>query len=249
MTNNDILRRIRYTFNYNEAAMVKLYESAGKKISASLITQWLKKDDDDNYVRCSDREFSTFLNGFINDKRGAREDGQKAVIEDHLNNNIIFMKLKIALNLKAEEMIDILRLTDFEISKHELSAFFRRATHQHYRECQDQVLRRFLMGMQLHYKGESKGQPKAGDYAPDRQANPYANSLAQAEKQNATTQPTSPKKPYKKPSKNPKAEGINYGELGKVTVAKVKTAHEKNNTRKASAKTVSKASFKWSDTE
>ena len=57
--------------------------------------------------------------------------------------------LKIALNLKAEEIIELLALAGFHIGKHELSAFFRRADHKHYRECKDQILRNFLKGVQL----------------------------------------------------------------------------------------------------
>ncbi len=64
------------------------------------------------------------------------------------------MKLKIALNLKAEDVLDILELADFRISKHELSALFRRPGHKHYRECKDQILRNFLTGMQLKYRND-----------------------------------------------------------------------------------------------
>ena len=62
------------------------------------------------------------------------------------------MKLKIALNLKADDVLGILDLANFRISKHELSAFFRRPDHKHYRECKDQILRNFLKGIQLKYR-------------------------------------------------------------------------------------------------
>jgi uncharacterized protein YehS (DUF1456 family) len=65
------------------------------------------------------------------------------------------MKLKIALNLKAEDVLEILELAEFRISKHELSAFFRKPGHKHYRECKDQILRNFLQGMQLKYRGNN----------------------------------------------------------------------------------------------
>ena len=69
-------------------------------------------------------------------------------------NNIILRKLKIALDLKAEDLVDILQLADFRMSKSELSAFFRKPGHKHYRECKDQVLRNFLKGMQLKYRDD-----------------------------------------------------------------------------------------------
>ena len=108
MTNNYYLRRLRYTFAFTDTKMLELWALAGEAVTRQQVSAWLKKDDDPDYVRCSDREFSSFLNGFINDKRGQKEDGTLAVVEDHLNNNIIFMKLKIALNLKAEDIIEIL---------------------------------------------------------------------------------------------------------------------------------------------
>ena len=90
------------------------------------------------------------LNGLINDKRG-KKDGPQHEPEKRLTNNIIFMKLKIALNLQAEDIIDVLRLEDLFISKHELSAFFRKPGHKHYRVCQEQILRVFLKGIQQKY--------------------------------------------------------------------------------------------------
>ena len=62
------------------------------------------------------------------------------------------MKLKIALNMKADDVLEIMRLANFSLSKHELSAFFRKPDHKHYRKCQDQVLRYFLQGLQLHHR-------------------------------------------------------------------------------------------------
>jgi len=87
--------------------------------------------------------------------RGKKEGAQPEP-EDRLNNNIIFNKLKIALNLKAEDILKILALVDITISKHELSAFFRKKGHKHYRECQEQILRNFLHGIQIKYRDETE---------------------------------------------------------------------------------------------
>ena len=87
----------------------------------------------------------------INDKRGKKEGAQPEP-EIHLTNIIIFMKLKIALNLRAEDVLKIMELAGFRMSRHELSAFFRKPGHKHYRECKDQILRNFLKGMQLKYR-------------------------------------------------------------------------------------------------
>ena len=152
MTNNDVLRRIRYTFNFDDSKMMAIFGMAGVEVSRAEISDWLKKDDDPDYSKCSDQHLATFLNGLIIDKRG-KKDGPQPEPEKSLNNNIIFRKLKIALNLQADEVLAMINQADFRLSKHELSAFFRKPGHKHYRECKDQVLRYFLKGVQLKYRG------------------------------------------------------------------------------------------------
>ena len=151
MTNNDILRRIRYTFDLSDSQMIAIFSQADHEVTREEIGDWLKRDDDPAFKECSETRMAIFLNGFINKRRGKREGAQPEP-ETRLNNNIIFTKLKIALNLKAEEIIELLALAGFHIGKHELSAFFRRADHKHYRECKDQILRNFLKGVQLKFR-------------------------------------------------------------------------------------------------
>jgi uncharacterized protein YehS (DUF1456 family) len=135
--------------------MIGVFAEADQKVSRSELSNWLKKDDDPDYQECSDVMFATFLNGLINVIRG-KKDGPQAEPEQRLTNNIIFRKLKIAFDLQAEDILAILALVDFRLSKHELSAFFRKADNRHYKECKDQVLRNFLNGLQIEYRGDSK---------------------------------------------------------------------------------------------
>ncbi len=151
MTNNDVLRRIRYTFNFDDTKMIAIFALAGLEVTRTEISDWLKKDDDPDFKNCKDVTLATFLNGLIIDKRG-RKDGPQPVPETTLTNNIIFRKLKIALNLQAEEVLALIKQADFSMSKHELSAFFRKPDHKHYRKCKDQVLRYFMKGLQLKYR-------------------------------------------------------------------------------------------------
>ena len=71
-----------------------------------------------------------------------------------IGNNDILWKLRIALKLKDSDIIEILKLADFEITKTELSALFRRADHPNYRQCGDQILRRFLDGLIIRNRGK-----------------------------------------------------------------------------------------------
>ena len=76
-----------------------------------------------------------------------------------MNNNDIFKKLRVALQLRDDQIVEILQLVDFRLSKAELGAFFRNADHPNYMECGDQVLRNFLNGLIIHLRG-TKDAPK-----------------------------------------------------------------------------------------
>jgi len=151
MKNNDIMRRIRYTFDFSDSKMIELFGLAGHEVTKEQVISWLKKDNDPVYQELYDNQLAIFLNGLINDKRGKKE-GVQPKPEKRLNNNIIFRKLKIALNLKDDDILEILELVDIRISKHELSAFFRNPNQNQYRPCKDQFLRNFLHGMQIKYR-------------------------------------------------------------------------------------------------
>ena len=151
MTNNDILRRLRFTFDLNDDKVMDLFRSGGIEATRAEISDWMKKEEDEAYKNLGDKYLVAFLNGFINKNRGKRE-GEQPAPEKKTNNNMIFRKLKIALNMRDEDILDVLDLADFRFSKSELSAFFRRPDHRHYRECKDQIMRNFLHGLQLKYK-------------------------------------------------------------------------------------------------
>jgi uncharacterized protein YehS (DUF1456 family) len=149
--NNDILRRIRFIFNLTDSKMIALFGLGGIPVTRVQISDWLKKDDDPAHKNCSDPQLAAFLNGLISDNRGGLE-GPQPRAEKRLNNNIIFRKLKIALHLKDEDILNILALAALPMSKHEISALFRKPDHKNYRHCKDQLLRNFLQGLQLKHR-------------------------------------------------------------------------------------------------
>lgn len=148
------MRRIRYTFDLKDNTVIEIFALADSAVTNEQVASWLKKDEDEAFIKLSDTQLAIFLNGFINHKRGKREGEQPAPL-NKLDNNMVFQKLRIALNLKAEDILEILQLADFRLSKHELSAFFRKPDNKHYRECKDQILRNFLLGVQLKLRPES----------------------------------------------------------------------------------------------
>jgi uncharacterized protein YehS (DUF1456 family) len=151
MLSNDILRRIRYTFDYSDTKMIEIFRLGGLKATRAELATWLLREGEPDIVECEDVQLASFLNGLIILNRGLK-DGVQPVPEKRLTNNMILMKLKIALNLKADDVLEIIELAEFRVSKHELSAFFRKPGHKHYRECLDQFLRYFLNGMKLKYR-------------------------------------------------------------------------------------------------
>lgn len=74
-----------------------------------------------------------------------------------MTNNDILKKLRVALKLRDDDIVKILALVDFRISKSELGAFFRKEDHPKYMECGDQILRNFLNGLVIHLRGPMPG--------------------------------------------------------------------------------------------
>ena len=151
MTNNDVLRRTRYTFDLSDTQMINIYGLAGVTVDRTEVSSWLKKDDDTDFVNSEDVSLAAFLNGFIVSKRGKKDDAD-IVNESKISNNIVFNKLKIALSLHSSDILELLASVDMVLSKHELSAFFRKAEHKNYRVCNDQILRNFLQALQLKFR-------------------------------------------------------------------------------------------------
>ena len=151
MTNNEVLRRIRYLFDFNDLKMIALFKLANYDVDKKEVSGWLKKEDDPLLIEMTDKELAIFLDGLIIEKRGKREGPQREP-EERLNNNIILRKLKIALDLKTDDILDLFAFIDKKISKHELSAFFRNSDHQSYQPFKDQYLRNFLNALQKKNK-------------------------------------------------------------------------------------------------
>lgn len=154
MTNNDILRRIRFIFDFSDTQMIGVFAEADLQVTREQVSSWLKHDDKPDFKELSDQQLAIFLNGLINKKRGKKEGAQPEP-EKKLSNNIIFRKLKIALDFKDENILEMMELAGFPIGKHELSAFFRKQDHKNYRECQTQILRNFLKGLQMKFRGDT----------------------------------------------------------------------------------------------
>ena len=154
MINNDILRQLRYALNINDSTMIEIFKLADHEIEQSNLTGLLKKEDEEGFVNCSDDVLGYFLDGLILHKRGRKEikPGETRKSDSRLTNNTILKKLRIALELKEDDMLGILKLADVDISKSQLTALFRKEGHKNYKECGEQFLRKFLKGLSIRYR-------------------------------------------------------------------------------------------------
>jgi uncharacterized protein YehS (DUF1456 family) len=158
MTYNDIMRRFRYALNINDRTMMDIFRLGEHPMDLPGLKDLLKKEDEQDYVVCSGAVLGSFLDGFIIYKRGRQDaaGGQAKRPDQQLTNNLILRKIRIALELKEDDMLGILKLANITLSRAELSAFFRDKEHKNFKTCGDQVLRNFLNGLAVRYRERSK---------------------------------------------------------------------------------------------
>ena len=148
MTNNEILHNLMTILDYDYDQMIQVFTAAEFEADINDVIGWSKSHGDASHIKVEDKTLAIFLNGLINTLRG-KKDGPQAVAEESLNNNAICQKIKIAFNLQAEEMIELFALGECPLSKHEISAFFRKPASKHFRPCKDDTLRAFIKGLAL----------------------------------------------------------------------------------------------------
>jgi uncharacterized protein YehS (DUF1456 family) len=135
--------------------MIEIFKLSEHEIEQSGLTALFKREDEEGYIDCSDKVMELFLDGLIIHRRGRKETkpGQMKKPDLPLTNNAILKKLRIALELKEDDMVGILKLADVDISTSELNALFRKEGHRNYKECGDQFLRNFLKGITIRFRG------------------------------------------------------------------------------------------------
>jgi len=173
MNNNDRLVRIRYALDIKDAEMVEIFRLGGFDLTKEEVQKMLTKsknntvtDSEENEDQGNEYEtnlenssFEHFLNGLIVAKRGEQESkpgtstNQFLMTKDNRNvNNILLKKVKIALSLTSEDMLDVLMDVGVNLSKSELSAVLRKEGQRNYKECGDRYARNFLKGLAMRYR-------------------------------------------------------------------------------------------------
>lgn len=147
MTNNDILRRLRHALDISDTKVAEIIEKTGVETSRSQVGHWLKREEDEGYKAISDTTLCRFFDGLIIEKRGVRPDGTIPEPLGVLTNNEILKKLRIALEMRDDDVNAVFKRADFVVTKAELGSFFRKEGHRNYRLCPEQVLRKFIQGL------------------------------------------------------------------------------------------------------
>ena len=62
-------------------------------------------------------------------------------------------KLRVALSLNSDQIIEICQLVNFTVTKSELGDIFRNDEHPNFKKCGDQILRNFLNGLVIYKRG------------------------------------------------------------------------------------------------
>ncbi len=147
MTNNTVLRGVRYLLNVPDFKLKEIIALSGMLVKDADLISYLKSDEEEGYVECPDVVMANFLDALILFKRGRDESRPLPPIEIPITNNIILKKLRVAFQLKDTDIISLIQKSGLTLTKTELSAFFRQPGHRNYRECHDQYLRNLLKGL------------------------------------------------------------------------------------------------------
>lgn len=163
MENNDILVRLRYALEIKNSEMAEIFNLGGMEVPVPDVIKILKKseEEEDEYeLKLTNSMLNSFLNGFIIYKRGKQEPkpGQPETPEPSITNkshvnNVLLKRVKIALALTTEDMLEIFKKGGLNVSKGELGAILRKEGHKNYKVCLDSFARAFLKGLAVKYRG------------------------------------------------------------------------------------------------
>lgn len=183
MDNNDLLRRLRYALQLDDADTARLVSLGGKAASVPDAAAWRQRNDEDGHQPLSTEQLRAFLDGLIQERRGARQNppSVNARTAEPRDNNAVLKAIRIAMQLERQDIQALVQAGGGRISASELSAFFRKPDARNYRQCGDQILRQLLQGLA-------------------RQRRPNGDTQERADKPHSAASEPIAKKPAKAPS-------------------------------------------------
>lgn len=156
MTNNDVLRAVRYMLDLSDAKLAQMIQLADPALvpGREEVQALLKKEDEPGAETCNDHVLAAFLDGLVTSLRGTDPGRLPRPPEKRIDNNIVLKKLRVAFKLQDADMHEILAAAGMPVSKPEMSALFRQPGHKNFRPCGDQLLRHFLRGLTLRVRDD-----------------------------------------------------------------------------------------------
>ena len=153
MTHNDVLRSLRYLLETDDKGLAAIIALGGGTATRPEVTAFLEREDAPGYVLCSDRVMGQFLDGLILQRRGRDEKAPPRAPEARVTNNTVLKKLRVAFELKEDDLIALMAASGFEVTRPELSALFRKPEHRNFKPAGDQFLRNFLKALTARIRG------------------------------------------------------------------------------------------------
>ncbi|MEH6634638.1 MAG: DUF1456 family protein [Halioglobus sp.] len=148
MDNNQLLHMLCTALKISNTEAENIFRLSGQKVAAEKLNGLFSDPLTAEFEPCPDALLCNFLDGLIVTERGPRNDARALVVaETALTNNQILKKLRIALDLHAQDMQSIFEEGGAELTASEFGALFRKEGNKHFRLCNDELLLCFLTGL------------------------------------------------------------------------------------------------------
>jgi uncharacterized protein YehS (DUF1456 family) len=160
MTNNDLLRSIRYALELEPTTLQGYFQEGGERLSLVDVASMLKDEGEPGAKALDDGQLARFLDGLVAKQRGPRDADTAAAPKspERLTNNRILRALRIAFSLRDTDVAEVMAMAGRTVGKTELGALFRREDHRNYQPCGDQFLRAFIRGLGIWHR---QGRPRS----------------------------------------------------------------------------------------
>ena len=162
MNNNDLLIELKNALDLKLEEMIEIFALTGLSMTEDRLNLYLKyskayqqSQETEALGHCDFNTLESFLNGFIIFKRGPKKNGDKVIktMNARNTNNLILKKIKIALEMSSEGVLEVMNLNRGNMTKGELTTYFRKEDHKHYKKCNDKLIGAFLEGLKTKKNG------------------------------------------------------------------------------------------------
>lgn len=147
MNHNELMRNLRRALAVNEQGLAEIYALSGETMDPEALKNRLKQSTESGFEECEELTAARMLEALIIHLRGAKDDAARPQPQIPLSNNHVLKKLRIAYDLKDEDMHSLFAEEDHELGKQQLKSLFRKEGNKNYLPCSDKLLRLFLKGL------------------------------------------------------------------------------------------------------